>query len=93
MDITNWSQQIISILGAFIVLLAYIGHQLKWKLFNADNYTYNIFNTVASILLTYVAINPFQAGFFIMESTWGMVSLYSVIKIFNKNRTIKRQIT
>lgn len=88
MEQTNWTIQIISLLGAFIVLIAYIGHQLKWKLFNPDNYTYNIFNSIASILLTYVAFKPFQAGFIIMESTWGIVSIYTLIRIY-KNKSKK----
>ena len=85
-NITNWSTQIISLIGAFIVLSAYIGHQLKWKIFDPDEYLYNIFNSIASMLLVYVAFRPFQAGFIIMEGVWGIVSIYTLIRVY-KNKS------
>lgn len=87
MEQTDWTTQIISLIGAFIVLTAYAGHQLKWKLFNPDNYTYNIFNSISSLLLVYVAFKPFQAGFIIMEGTWGAISIYTLVRVYkNKSR-------
>jgi hypothetical protein len=86
MEHTNWQQHIVSLTGAFIVLTAYIGHQLKWKVFNPDKYIYNIFNGVASIFLTYAALNPFQAGFVLMESIWGIVSFYTLFQVYKKSR-------
>ena len=82
MENTNWTIQILSLIGAFIVLTAYIGHQLKWKLFDPDHYIYNIFNSVASILLVYVATKPFQAGFVVMEGVWGLVSVYTLYRVY-----------
>ncbi|MES2615213.1 MAG: hypothetical protein V4591_07355 [Bdellovibrionota bacterium] len=86
MELTNLPMQITSLVGAFIVLTAYIGHQLKWKIFDPDKYIYNICNSVASILLTYVAFEPFQAGFVIMEGTWGIVSIYTLMRVYKKNK-------
>lgn len=90
MEQTNWTLQIISLVGAFIVLTAYIGHQLKWKIFNPDGYTYNIFNSFASLLLVYVAFYPIQAGFIVMEGVWGIVSIYTLIRVY-KNKAKKRK--
>ena len=89
MELTNWTLQALSLIGAFIVLTAYIGHQLKWKMFDSDGYTYNIFNSVASLLLVYVAFYPIQAGFIVMEGVWGIVSIYTLIRVY-KNKTKKQ---
>lgn len=90
MEYTHWSEQIISLAGAFIVLTAYIGHQLKWEFFNPDKYMYNLFNAIASVLLVYAALNPFQAGFLVMETAWGLVSLYTIIRIYRKNKGLSK---
>jgi hypothetical protein len=86
MQLTNWTLQIISLLGALIVLTAYVGHQLKWKIFDPDNYLYNIFNSVASFLLVYAAFYPIQAGFILMEGVWGIVSIYTLIRVYKSKR-------
>jgi hypothetical protein len=85
----HWSVQIISLIGAFIVLTAYAGHQLKIKFFDPDKYIYNFFNFIASTFLVYVAFHPIQAGFIVMEGAWGLISLYSLFRIYLKNREIK----
>ncbi len=85
MENTDWTVQIISLIGAFLVLIAYIGHQLKWKVFDPNNYLYNLFNSIAAIFLTYSAFKPFQAGFILMESVWGIVSFYTLFRVY-KNR-------
>ena len=90
MEPTNWTLQIISLIGAFIVLTAYIGHQLKWKIFDPDDYLYNIFNSVASIFLVYVAFKPFQAGFIVMEFIWGIVSFYTLLRVYRKKKSAKK---
>ncbi len=89
MEHTNWSMQIISLVGAFLVLVAYIGHQLKFKLFDPDDYIYNIFNSIASLLLFYVSFYPIQSGFIIMEGVWGIVSIYTLFRVYKKKLKIK----
>lgn len=82
----NFLPQLSSLMGAFIVLTAYIGHQLKWERFDADKYLYNICNSVASILLIYAALFPVQYGFLIMEGAWGLTSVYSILRIYKKKK-------
>lgn len=75
--------QIISTIGALCILLAYVGHQLKWM--DAKKVFYNGLNVIGAGILGYVAFNPFQAGFFLMEIVWIGVSIYALIKIGRKS--------
>ncbi len=68
--------QILSLIGAFCCLFGYVGQQLKWL--NTSGITYNLINFIGSGLLAYIAFQPFQAGFFVMEFVWAMVSVYSL---------------
>lgn len=70
--------QILSLIGAFACLAAYIAHQLYWL--DARKATYNLLNVIGSGILSYIAFRPFQAGFWIMETLWGLTSLYGLYK-------------
>lgn len=80
----NWTEQVIAICGAFVVLSAYAGHQLKWPFFNPEKIPYNAANAIASVLLTYAAFHPLQMGFVLMEGAWGLISLYTLSRIVFK---------
>lgn len=64
--------QIISILGAVMVLVAYGGHQIKWL--RADMYTYQLLNLFGGAALFLAAITTRQAGLIIMEGAWTVIS-------------------
>ena len=76
--------QTISLLGAFLILIAYWGHQRGWM--NAKGKTYNVVNALGAFLLAYVALRPFQAGFFILECAWIGISLVALYKILRASK-------
>ena len=76
--LTPLMQQIVSFIGALLILIAYVGHQLKWM--DSRRALYNILNTVGSAILAYIAFHPFQIGFVVLESTWALISLYALLR-------------
>ncbi len=76
------STQILSGIGALFILIAYVGHQMKWM--SASRWPYNFLNVIGAGILAYVAIRPFQAGFAVMEVTWTGVSIWTLWKALRK---------
>ena len=72
--------QVLSSLGAALILIAYVGHQVKWKQMDSLRVPYNLFNTVGAAILAYIAMRPLQVGFAVMESTWTVVSLVALYR-------------
>lgn len=72
--------QSISLVGAFFILVAYIGHQFHWL--DSGGVAYNLMNAIGAALLAYAALHPFSAGFVTLESTWTIVSLIALYKAF-----------
>jgi hypothetical protein len=68
----------VSFLGAMLILVAYVGHQMKWM--NPRNLAYNLLNLIGSAILAYIAFHPFQIGFVVLESTWALISLYAMFR-------------
>lgn len=75
-------QQSISLLGAILVLTAYLGHQMKQM--KVDSISYNLLNVAGSSLLTYVSLYPLKIGFLVAEGTWLTISIVSLFNIFLK---------
>jgi len=71
-------RQIASFLGALLILIAYVGHQMKWM--NPRRTAYNVLNAVGSAILGYVAFHPFQIGFVVLEITWALISVYALLR-------------
>lgn len=84
MDMISEYNQQFSIIGAFLILLAYMGQQFKWKALSPNKAFYNVLNTVGGTILALVALNPFVAGFFVMELIWTIISLTALIKVLAK---------
>jgi uncharacterized membrane protein YciS (DUF1049 family) len=71
--------QVVSVLGALAILVAYGANQLgKVEL---DNLPYQLANLAGSAVLAVVAVIEFQLGFILLEVVWALVSLRSVVKI------------
>jgi hypothetical protein len=70
------ARQATSFAGALLVLIGYVGHQLRWM--DSRKFAYNALNAVGSGILAYIAFSPFQLGFEVMEVTWVLVSLYAL---------------
>lgn len=68
------AHQIISFIGALLILIAYIGHQTSKM--NPRSALYNWLNAIGSALLGWMALSPFQLGFVILEFAWVAVSIY-----------------
>ena len=71
-------RQLASFVGALMILVAYVGHQMSWM--NSRAAWYNILNAVGSGILFYVALHPFQIGFLVLEGVWTLISLYALAR-------------
>jgi hypothetical protein len=80
--------QVLSSLGAALILVAYIGHQVKWKRMDSLRVPYNLLNTAGGAILAYIALRPLQVGFAVMESTWTIVSVMALYRAISQRRTI-----
>lgn len=72
------TRQVVSFAGAILILLAYAGQQLRWM--DARKPLYNVINLVGSAILAYIALEPFQIGFVVLESVWALLSLYALVR-------------
>ena len=72
------ARQFASFIGALLILIAYVGHQLRWM--DARRVAYNVLNAVGSAILAYIAFHPFQIGFVILEVAWVLISLYALLR-------------
>jgi len=71
-------RQAASFVGAMLILIAYIGHQMKWM--DSDKPAYNLLNAFGSAILAYIAFHPFQLGFVVLEGTWVLISAYAFVR-------------
>jgi hypothetical protein len=71
-------RQLASFVGALLILIAYIGHQMKWM--DSRKAAYNILNAAGSAVLAYIAFHPFQVGFVVLEVTWTLISVYALAR-------------
>lgn len=65
--------QIISLVGAIMILIAYAGNQRGWM--DKTARSYNLLNLVGSGLLAWVAIIDRRSGFIFLESAWALLSI------------------
>jgi len=54
------ARQLISFVGALLILIAYVGHQLGW--INARGAAYNIMNATGSAILAWIVVPSFSGG-------------------------------
>ncbi|HUS13399.1 MAG TPA: hypothetical protein VM536_00060 [Chloroflexia bacterium] len=74
--------QLISVLGSLLILSAFVAGQLQ-KLRPTD-WAFVLLNLVGSSILAAIALYEQQWGFLLLEGTWALVSLWSLL---NKRRT------
>ena len=77
MDISV-ARQVASFVGALLILVAYVGHQMSWM--DSRKAGYNVLNAAGSAILAYIAFHPFQLGFVVLEVTWVVISLYAMAR-------------
>jgi hypothetical protein len=76
--------QIISVLGAVMILIAYAGNQRSWM--RRESALYNVLNLVGSGLLAWVAILDRRVGFIFLETAWALLSIPPLIALRNGPR-------
>jgi hypothetical protein len=72
------ARQLASFAGALLILVAYVGHQMRWM--DARKAGYNILNAAGSAILAYIAFRPFQVGFVVLEVVWTVISVYALMR-------------
>ncbi len=70
--------QLIGIIGALLVLSAYLGLQRGWL--RAEDRRYDILNLLGAGMLAYVAILDRQWGFILLEGVWALAALPGVLR-------------
>ena len=70
--------QVISLVGAAMVLAAYFGYQRGWM--TREQRVYNLLNLVGSALLAWVAIVDRRWGFIALEVSWALLSVPPLLK-------------
>ena len=70
--------QLMSLLGAGMILGAYIANQRGW-LSPADR-LYNLLNVLGSGLLAWIAILDRRAGFILLEVAWALASIPGLLR-------------
>ena len=69
--------QLVSLVGAAMVLGAYLALQRGWM--RREDRSYNALNLFGSLLLTYVAVVDRRVGFIVLEGAWALLSLPGTI--------------
>jgi hypothetical protein len=70
--------QVLSLVGAAMILGAYVGYQRGTM--GRDNLSYNLLNFVGSGLLTWVAVIDRRWGFIVLEGSWALLSLVPILR-------------
>lgn len=68
--------QVVSVIGAILILLAYALIQLK--VWNSNQKRYSITNLLGALLLSSIAFIEKQYGFLLLESAWAVISFYAL---------------
>ena len=74
--------QVISVLGALAILGAYAANLFGWV--SPSNLSYSVANFLGSAVLTVIAVIDQQIGFILLEGTWALVSLWSIVSILRR---------
>ena len=70
--------QLISVVGALMVLAAYAAYQ-RGRL-GRDDVLYNLLNVVGPALLTWVAVVDRRWGFILVEGAWALLSVPGMLR-------------
>lgn len=77
--------QLVSLVGAILVLIAYLAINKKWM--RPDHRLYNLLNLVGAILLLWVAVVDQRIGFVVLEATWALIAIPPLFRNAKKPRT------
>lgn len=76
--------QLISLVGATLILGAYVANQKGWS--GPTKALYNASNLLGAILLGWVAVVDQRLGFILLESVWALVSVPPLLRSLRPNR-------
>ncbi len=65
--------QIVSLIGAVLVLAGYLALQLGWM--GRENRWFSVLNFAGSSLLAWVAFIDWRVGFIVLETAWALLSI------------------
>lgn len=71
--------QVISVLGALAILVAYAANQLRW--IGPSNRSYTLLNFLGAGTLSVVAVLEQQWGFLLLEAAWTLISACSLVQL------------
>jgi hypothetical protein len=71
--------QIVQLIGALPILAAFVGAQLGGL--DTRSKLYLVLNVLGSAVLAVIAFVEAQWGFLLLECVWGLVSLWTLIKV------------
>ena len=70
--------QVIQIIGAFLILCAFV--LLQTKHLKITSTSYLLMNLIGAALLTVAAFMAWQWGFIILETVWALVAPYGLLR-------------
>ena len=70
--------QVISIVGAALLLGAFVANQRGWL--SREDRMYNALNFLGGALLAWVAVVDRRIGFILLEVTWALVALPGIFR-------------
>jgi hypothetical protein len=70
--------QILSVVGAVMILGAYLAFQRGWL--ERRHRSYHALNFVGSSLLTVVAVADGRIGFIVLEGVWALISIPGTLR-------------
>ncbi len=77
--------QVISVLGALVILGAYAANLSGWV--DSSNLSYLVANFLGSAVLTVIAVIDQQIDFILLEGTWVLVSLWGIVSALRGDRS------
>jgi len=76
------AEQVISLIGAAMILVAYGGQQMRKM--RATDIAYILLNLAGSLILAVIAFRVRQTGLIVMEGAWALISGVALMRLFQK---------